>query len=44
LARSIAEQYWLPNRILEGDFQHKDINMNTRITFNFIPGVTFTLQ
>lgn len=44
LARSIAEQYWLPNRILEGDFQHKNINMNTRITFDFIPGVTFTLQ
>lgn len=44
LARSIAEQYWLPNRVLEGDFQHADLNMSVRITLESLPEVVFIVQ
>lgn len=44
LARSIAEQYCLPNRILEGDFQAENMHFGSRIELEYLPGVRFIMQ
>src|SRR5690606_25909223 len=44
LAKTIANQYYKPNRILEGDFQTEKMAFGSTVALDYLPGVRFIVQ